>query len=234
MLGSVWLQRLLIFLLLAALLAVPAWMALRNWRRHVGRRRWAEAQGWHYAPRGVRVFWQRHCYLTGVTPDGAAWELKPVRRYQQVFYRWETAVTPLPYGIMLILPAHPGSPKHLLGLAEPGVRPYAVDTPGWQDEFRLLVTHQQLGSRYFTDRIAAELLTWPAWPAAGALEEVVWDKGGVIIVARHDTEWALFERLIRLGTLLTAHMVAVQPNGATLSKNGFTDLPAGADAGLSA
>lgn len=217
MLDSIPLQRLLIILILAALLAVPAWMSLRNWRRHVGRRRWAETQGWRYAPRGLRVFWQRHCYLAGATPDGAAWELKPIRRYQQVFYRWQTAAAPLPYGILLILPAHPGSPKHLLNLAKPGVRPYTVDDPRWQERFRLLVTHHQLGERYFTSDLAADLLAWPDWPAAGALEEVVWDKGGVIIVARNDTEWAMFARMVQLGTMLIARKAAVQIDSQTKS-----------------
>lgn len=216
MLDSFWLQFLLTLLFLMLLLSLPAYLAWRNWQQHAARRQLATAHGWRYSPRGWRAFWQRHFQLVGAMPEGPAglevvWELRPTRRYHQIFYRWETTDVALPYGVLLILPAHPGSPKHLLGLAKPGVRPYTLNMPQWHDEFRLLVTHNQLGDRYFDADIAAAMLTWPAWPAAGALEEIVWDKGGLIIVARYDTDWQLFERMVRLGSQLVTLHANAQP-----------------------
>lgn len=177
-----------------------AYLSWRNWNRHKQQRILAEKRGWQYAVGGIRALWQRKLAITGTTPTGVKWQLKQLRRYQQAFFEWHTKDIMLPYGTLVLKPAHPAAPKRLL--SNQALRPYPIPGELWNSEFVLLVTHNSLGERYFTAQTKRAMRTWPRWPAPGSLEEVIWNTQELTILGRSAAGWELLERLVTLGTIM--------------------------------
>ncbi|GAB4273356.1 MAG: hypothetical protein Kow0080_20860 [Candidatus Promineifilaceae bacterium] len=197
-----------------------AYLGWRNWTRHKQQRILAEKRGWHYAVTGLPALWRRKLTITGTTPTGVHWQLKQLRRYQQAFFEWRTQDVTLPYGTLVLKPAHPAAPKRLL--SNQTLRPYPVPSELWNSEFVLLVSHNSLGQRYFTAQTEYAMRKWPRWPTPGSLEEVIWNKNGLTVLGRSAAGWELLERLVTLGTIMAeqANTLEKMPQqyGDTLTK----------------
>jgi hypothetical protein len=194
------LPTLLLILSLSGSIMAAAYLSWRNWNRHKQQRVLAEKRGWQYAVGGIRALWQRKLTITGTTPTGVRWQLKQLRRYQQAFFEWHTKDVTLPYGTLVLKPAHPAAPKRWL--SNQALRPYPIPSELWNSEFVLLVTHNSLGQRYFTTQTERAMRKWPRWPAPGSLEEVIWNKQGLTVLGRSAAGWELLERLVTLGTIM--------------------------------
>jgi hypothetical protein len=119
-------------------------------------------------------------------------------------FHWVTYDKPLPYGRLLLLP-------QARALAEPerqGLQRVVLGESQWQSRFLVLVTHQQLSDRYMGPTVRQLLNGWPLWPRPGALEEVRWDAGGLVINGRFHGDWKTIDCIVALGTALLDSAVA--------------------------
>lgn len=190
-------------MLIVLLLAVQAFIGLAGQRHYLAWRTEAGKRGWRFQPQPWWRRWRRHYRLAGTTAQGAVWELRREQQGGVFLFRWVTYDKPLPYGTLLLLP-------QARALAEPerrGLQRVLLGDGVWQTRFLLLATHQLLGERHMTLPVQGMLADWPLWPQAGALEEVRWEGGMLVINGRFDRNWATIDRIVALGTALLGGVV---------------------------
>ena len=185
-------------ILIMLLLVVQAAIGLAGQRHYLAWQAEAGKRGWRFQSQPWWRRWRRQYRLAGTTAQGAVWELRREQRGGVFLFRWVTYDKPLPYGTLLLLP-------QARALAEPerhGLQRVLMGDRVWQTRFLLLSTHQLLGERHITPMVQEMLAGWPFWPQAGALEEVRWEGGVLVINGRFDRNWATIDRIVALGTAL--------------------------------
>ncbi len=198
----IWLQLVLLGLLLLALLT-GVYAAVANQRRHKERARQANERGWRYAPGGWQPIFKTNYRLTGSTMRGIVWELDRVWRDGRLEFIWRAAKAPLPYGALVILPAQ--TEKNPDPLVAPfnlhRVRPLP---PHWPPDYELFATHNALAERCLDTAVTQILHQYPPWPQPGSLGRIVWRQKSLIIVGCYENDWVALDRIVALGTALTA------------------------------
>ena len=198
----IWLQLILVVLLLLALLT-GVYTAVTNQRRHKERARQANERGWRYAPGGWQPIFKTNYRLTGSTMRGVIWELDRVWRDGQLEFIWQAENAPLPYGALVVLPAQAEVAP------DPLVVPFRLHRirplpSGWPSDYELFATHNALAERCFGDTAVNILRQYSPWPQKGSLGRVVWRQKSLIIVGCYENDWAALDRIVALGTALTA------------------------------
>lgn len=166
----------------------------------------AQAQGWRYSPRGWRMFVRGDYYLVGSTPTGIIWELRCVRVGPQLLWCWNTSSVSFKQGFLQIwsrkslfeAPLPPNLLKH---------EATNIGSEAWQDVFLLLTTHQFKAKTYITPQLEGMMLAWPYWPQPGSFKMLSWVGGSLQIYGRYQDSWEATERIVALGTTLTARHI---------------------------
>ena len=192
----------LLVIVLFALLSF-GYAAYRQWWTHGQRRVAAEANGWRYQPKGWQSWVINEYSIVGSTPNGIIWELKRVRNGDNFYFSWKTENAKFAHGFLQIRPRL--SVQHA-NLADDLIK-HQVQNLGsekWRGTYVVFTTHQFSVPKYMTPELQEAMLCWPEWSEPGALEFVHWQGHVLEINGRYQDDWQNIERLVALGTLLTA------------------------------
>lgn len=186
--------------LIGLFLIISVYQAFRNWQDHQVRRQMAAAHHWRYSGRGWRMIFRTAYTISGSTPSGVIWQLKRVTSERRLWLTWTAYTKLLPYGQLVIRPRQSDDP--FPGVDRRHLRPMNAGGHQWQGAFTMLATHDVLGQRFFDQEIEMILLDWLSWPAAGSIQEIVWQRGQLGIRCRYHPDPRHLERIAALGTTL--------------------------------
>ncbi len=185
--------------LFLVVVGIGGYTAVNNWRTHHEWQQEAVRRGWRYTTVGWRRIRKPHYRIAGTTNNNIVWELNRYWHKGKLYFSWQANKTPLPYGMLAIVPKGGHPPQNSPQLKKKSM---SEKLPKWPDNYVVYTLHDQLAIRFFSEPVADLLHQYPEWPQNGSLEKLIWKPNGLHIVCLYENGWEAMDRTVTLGTTL--------------------------------